>query len=174
MFHCGRPGTRRYLAPLTILVQAKSGAPSNRFRYVVNTLASGNETTLEQRARCRLAFTYAANSAPGDGFDLPARRQHVVQVREPLAECCRDLHIVGQTLTLAPEWYRSAAGSIWGSTPAPACASRLPPCQCRYDSAGILGAKAGDRPGADRVTGRTVPCRGRPVTGVLHRDASAA
>ena len=49
-----------------------------------NTIAAGGETTLEQRARCRLASTYAGGQrARGDGPGVPARRQHVVQAREP-------------------------------------------------------------------------------------------
>src|SRR5580692_3247032 len=48
-----------------------------------NTLADGRETTLEQRARCRLAAVHAGRlRPPGDGPDVPARRQHLVQDRE--------------------------------------------------------------------------------------------
>src|SRR5271156_4781645 len=54
-----------------------------------NTVASGQETTLEQRARCRLA------------------------------ECWRDLHTVGQTVTLAPEWYPIGGRVYLGMDPGP-------------------------------------------------------
>ena len=71
-----------------------------------NTVASGNETTLEQRARCRLASTYAADSAR-EAMDLMYRHGGSTSFKREsrLAECWRDLHVVGQTVTIAPEWY---------------------------------------------------------------------
>ncbi|MBV8778882.1 MAG: acyl-CoA dehydrogenase family protein [Alphaproteobacteria bacterium] len=71
-----------------------------------NTVAAGDETTLEQRARCRLAATYAADSAR-EAMDLMYRAGGSTSFKREsrLAECWRDLHTVGQTVTLAPEWY---------------------------------------------------------------------
>ena len=71
-----------------------------------NTIASGRETTLEQRARCRLAAVYAADSAR-NAMDLMYRHGGSTSFEREsrLAECWRDLHVVGQTVTLAPEWY---------------------------------------------------------------------
>ena len=71
-----------------------------------NTIASGGETTLEQRARCRLASTYAADSAR-EAMDLVYRWGGSTSFKREsrLAECWRDLHVVGQTVTIAPEWY---------------------------------------------------------------------
>jgi indole-3-acetate monooxygenase len=71
-----------------------------------NTVASGRETTLEQRARCRLASTYAADSAR-EAMDLVYRHGGSTSFKREtrLAECWRDLHVVGQTVTIAPEWY---------------------------------------------------------------------
>ena len=71
-----------------------------------NTVAAGSETTLEQRARCRLASTYAADSAR-EAMDLMYRAGGSTSFKREsrLAECWRDLHTVGQTVTLAPEWY---------------------------------------------------------------------
>ena len=71
-----------------------------------NTIAAGGETTLEQRARCRLAATYAADSAR-QAMDLMYRMGGSTSFKREsrLAECWRDLHTVGQTVTLAPEWY---------------------------------------------------------------------
>jgi len=71
-----------------------------------NTVASGKETTLEQRARCRLASTYAADSAR-EAMDLVYRMGGSTSFKREsrLAECWRDLNTVGQTVTLAPEWY---------------------------------------------------------------------
>jgi indole-3-acetate monooxygenase len=71
-----------------------------------NTIAAGGETTLEQRARCRLASTYAADSAR-ETMDLAYRYGGSTSFKRAsrLAECWRDLHTVGQTVTIAPEWY---------------------------------------------------------------------
>jgi alkylation response protein AidB-like acyl-CoA dehydrogenase len=71
-----------------------------------NTLAAGHETTLEQRARCRLASTYAADSAR-QAMDIAYRYGGSTSFKREsrLAECWRDLQTVGQTVTIAPEWY---------------------------------------------------------------------
>src|SRR5256886_4569259 len=73
---------------------------------VWNTIASGEETTLEQRARCRLAAAYAADSAR-EAMDLMFRHGGSTSYRREsrLAECWRDLHVVGQAVTIMPEWY---------------------------------------------------------------------
>jgi indole-3-acetate monooxygenase len=71
-----------------------------------NTIAAGGVTTLEQRARCRLAAVYAADSAR-EAMDLVYRHGGSTSFKREsrLAECWRDLHVVGQTVTIAPEWY---------------------------------------------------------------------
>ena len=71
-----------------------------------NTVAAGEDTTLEQRARCRLAAVHAADSAR-EAMDLMYRHggSTSFQRESRLAECWRDLHVVGQAVTLAPEWY---------------------------------------------------------------------
>jgi alkylation response protein AidB-like acyl-CoA dehydrogenase len=71
-----------------------------------NSVAAGRGTTLEQRARCRLASTYAADSAR-QAMDLMYRQGGSTSFKRDsrLAECWRDLNTVGQTVTLAPEWY---------------------------------------------------------------------
>jgi alkylation response protein AidB-like acyl-CoA dehydrogenase len=85
-----------------------------------NTLASGKETTLEQRARCRLASTYAADSAR-EAMDLVYRHGGSTSFKREsrLAECWRDLHTVGQTVTLAPEWYPIGGRVYLGIDPGP-------------------------------------------------------
>src|ERR1700730_16361713 len=71
-----------------------------------NTIAAGEDTTLEQRARCRLAAVHAAHSAR-EAMDLVYRQGGSTSYRREsrLAECWRDLHVVGQVVTLMPEWY---------------------------------------------------------------------
>jgi alkylation response protein AidB-like acyl-CoA dehydrogenase len=85
-----------------------------------HTVASGNATTLEQRARCRLASTYAADSAR-EAMDLMYRHGGSTSFKREsrLAECWRDLHVVGQTVTIAPEWYPIGGRVYLGVDPGP-------------------------------------------------------
>src|SRR5216684_664412 len=71
-----------------------------------HTVAAGQETTIEQRAHCRLAAVYTADNAR-EAMDLMYRHGGSTSYRREsrLAECWRDLHVVGQAVTLAPEWY---------------------------------------------------------------------
>jgi indole-3-acetate monooxygenase len=85
-----------------------------------NTVAAGEETTLEQRARCRLAATYAADSAR-EAMDLVYRQGGSTSYRREsrLAECWRDLQVVGQAVTLMPEWYPMGGRVFMGMDPGP-------------------------------------------------------
>jgi alkylation response protein AidB-like acyl-CoA dehydrogenase len=85
-----------------------------------NTVAAGRETTLEQRARCRLAAIHAADSAR-QAMDLVYRHGGSTSFRRDsrLAECWRDLHVVGQTVTLAPEWFPIGGRVFLGMDPGP-------------------------------------------------------
>ena len=85
-----------------------------------NTIAAGQETTLEQRARCRLASTYAADSAR-EAMDLVYRLGGSTSFKRVsrLAECWRDLHVVGQTVTVAPEWYPIGGRALLGMETGP-------------------------------------------------------
>ena len=85
-----------------------------------NTVAAGKETTLEQRARCRLASTYAADCAR-EAMDLVYRYGGSTSFKREsrLAECWRDLHVVGQTVTVSPEWYPIGGRGDLGMDPGP-------------------------------------------------------
>ena len=85
--------------------ERRSATAARRHR-ALNTVAAGEETTLEQRARCRLAAVHATDSAR-EAMDLMYRHGGSTSFRREsrLAECWRDLHVVGQAVTLAPEWY---------------------------------------------------------------------
>jgi len=87
---------------------------------VWNTVAGGEETTLEQRARCRLAAAYAADSARA-AMDLMFRHGGSTSYRREsrLAECWRDLHVVGQAVTLMPEWYPMGGRALLHMDPGP-------------------------------------------------------
>ena len=83
-----------------------------------NTIANGGETTLEQRARCRLASTHAADCAR-DAMELMYRHGGSTSFKREsrLAECWRDLHVVGQTVTIRAEWYPIAGRALLGMEP---------------------------------------------------------
>jgi alkylation response protein AidB-like acyl-CoA dehydrogenase len=83
-----------------------------------NTIANGGETTLEQRARCRLASTHAGDSAR-EAMDLVYRHGGSTSFKREsrLAECWRDLHVVAQTVTIGPEWYPIAGRALLGMDP---------------------------------------------------------
>jgi indole-3-acetate monooxygenase len=85
-----------------------------------NTIAAGKETTLEQRARARLASSYTADSAR-QAMDLVYHHGGSTSFKREsrLAECWRDLHTVGQTVTLAPEWYPIGGRVYLGLDPGP-------------------------------------------------------
>lgn len=91
---------------------------SATIREMWNTIAAGGETTLEQRARCRLASTNAADSAR-EAMDLVYRHGGSTSFKREsrLAECWRDLHVVGQTVTVGPEWYPIAGRALMGMDP---------------------------------------------------------
>jgi alkylation response protein AidB-like acyl-CoA dehydrogenase len=85
-----------------------------------NMIAGGGETTLEQRARCRLASTYAGQSAR-EAMELMYHLGGSTSFKREsrLAECWRDLHTVGQTVTIAPEWYPIGGRVYLGLDPGP-------------------------------------------------------
>jgi alkylation response protein AidB-like acyl-CoA dehydrogenase len=85
-----------------------------------NTVAAGQDTTLEQRARCRLAAVYATDSAR-EAMDLMYRHggSTSFQRESRLAECWRDLHVVGQAVTIMPEWYPIGGRVLLGMDPGP-------------------------------------------------------
>ena len=87
---------------------------------VWDTVARGRETTLEQRARCRLAASHTADSAR-QAMDLVYHHGGSTSFKREsrLAECWRDLHTVGQTVTLAPEWYPIGGRVYLGLDPGP-------------------------------------------------------
>jgi alkylation response protein AidB-like acyl-CoA dehydrogenase len=85
-----------------------------------NAIAGGEETTLEQRARCRLAAVHAADCAR-EAMDLMYRHGGSTSFKRTsrLSECWRDLHVVGQTVTVGPEWYPIGGRAFMGMDTGP-------------------------------------------------------
>jgi len=102
------------------ILNAGRAGRSAMITEIWNTVAAGQETTLEQRARCRLAAVYAADCAR-EAMDLMYRQGGSTSYRREsrLAECWRDLHVVGQAVTIAPEWYPIGGRALMGMDPGP-------------------------------------------------------
>ncbi len=103
---CESPQVQDAVGRADAILNAGRTYRSAQIAELWGTVASGDETTLEQRARCRLASTYAADCAR-EAMDLVYRHGGSTSFKREsrLAECWRDLHTVGQTVTIAPEWY---------------------------------------------------------------------
>ncbi|PYN18173.1 MAG: hypothetical protein DME05_01865, partial [Candidatus Rokuibacteriota bacterium] len=103
---CESPQVQDAVGRADAILNAGRAYRSATIAELWNTVAAGEETTLGQRARCRLAAVHAADSAR-EAMDLMYRHGGSTSYRREsrLAECWRDLHVVGQAVTLAPEWY---------------------------------------------------------------------
>jgi alkylation response protein AidB-like acyl-CoA dehydrogenase len=79
------------------------------------TVAAGQVTSVEQRARCRLAASYAVDCAR-QAMDLMYRAGGTTSSRRTtqLAHCWRDLQVVGQAASVAPEWYALTGRAFLG------------------------------------------------------------
>jgi alkylation response protein AidB-like acyl-CoA dehydrogenase len=103
---CDSPQVQEAIGRADTILNAGRAYRSAMITDLWNTVAAGAETTLDQRARCRLAAVYASESAR-QAMDLMYQHGGSTSYRREsrLAECWRDLHVVGQAVTLAPEWY---------------------------------------------------------------------
>ena len=115
---CDNPQVQDDVGRADAILNSGRAYRSATIAEIWNTIAEGEETTLEQRARCRLASTYAADSAR-DAMELMYRHGGSTSFKRQsrLAECWRDLHVVGQTVTIAPEWYPIAGRALLGMDP---------------------------------------------------------
>jgi alkylation response protein AidB-like acyl-CoA dehydrogenase len=103
---CENPQVQDAVGRADAILNAGRAYRSAQIAELWATVAAGKNTTLEQRARCRLASIYAGDSAR-EAMDLVYRHGGSTSFKRAsrLAECWRDLHVVGQTVTIAPEWY---------------------------------------------------------------------
>jgi indole-3-acetate monooxygenase len=85
-----------------------------------DTVAAGRPTTIEQRARCRLASVYAVDCAR-QAMDLVFRAGGSTSNEhgQRLERCWRDLNVVAQAATLMPEWYPVTGRVLLGLPPDP-------------------------------------------------------
>jgi indole-3-acetate monooxygenase len=89
-------------------------------REVWDTVDRGGRATLDQQARCRLAAAYAAECAL-QVMELMYRAGGTTSLERthPIARCWRDVHAVGQTASLQPEWYALTGKVSLGLDPGP-------------------------------------------------------
>ena len=117
---CESPQVQDAVGRADTILNAGRAYRSATITEVWNTVAAGEETTLDQRARCRLAAVYASESAR-QAMDLMYRQGGSTSYRREsrLAECWRDLQVVGQAATLAPEWYPIGGRALMSMDPGP-------------------------------------------------------
>ena len=117
---CDNPQVQEAVGRADTILDAGRAYRSATITDVWNTVAAGKETTLTQRARCRLAATYAADGAR-EAMDLMYRHGGSTSYRREsrLAECWRDLQVVGQAVALLPEWYPMGGRVLMGMDPGP-------------------------------------------------------
>jgi alkylation response protein AidB-like acyl-CoA dehydrogenase len=87
---------------------------------VWQTVACGDETTLAQRGRCRIAASFAVDGAR-QAMDLVYRAGGTTSTErtQRLAHCWRDLHVVAQAASVSPEWYPIGGRALLGLDPGP-------------------------------------------------------
>jgi indole-3-acetate monooxygenase len=117
---CDSPQVQDAVGRADALLNAGRAYRTAMITELWNTVAAGEETTLEQRARCRLAAVHAADSAR-QAMDLMFRQGGSTSYRRDsrLAECWRDLQVVGQAVTLMPEWYPMGGRVFLNMDPGP-------------------------------------------------------
>jgi indole-3-acetate monooxygenase len=87
-------------------------------REVWATAESGQTVSIEQCARCRLAGSFAADSAR-TAMDLVYRAAGTTatQRKHRLAHCWRDLQVVSQAAAVNPDWYPVVGRVLLGLDP---------------------------------------------------------
>jgi indole-3-acetate monooxygenase len=117
---CDNPQVQEAVGRANALLDAGRAGRNAMITELWNTIAAGRQTSLQQRARCRLASTNAAESAR-QAMDLVYRFGGSTSFRRGsrLGEAWRDLQVVGQTVTLSPEWYPIAGRALLGMDPGP-------------------------------------------------------
>ncbi len=117
---CDNPQVQDAVGRADAILNAGRAHRSATIAELWNTVAAGSDTTVEQRARCRLAAVHAADCAR-EAMDLMFRHGGSTSYRREsrLAECWRDLHVASQAVTLAPEWYPIGGRALLNMDPGP-------------------------------------------------------
>jgi alkylation response protein AidB-like acyl-CoA dehydrogenase len=115
---CDSPQVQDAIGRADTVLNAGRTYRSAMIAEVWATIAAGGESTLEQRARLRLAAANAADSARF-AMDLVYRYGGSTSFKREsrIAECWRDAQVVGQTANVAPEWYPIGGRALMGLDP---------------------------------------------------------
>ncbi len=117
---CDNPQVQDAIGRADTLLNAGRAYRTATVTELWTTVAAGEDTTLEQRARCRLAAAHAADNAR-QAMDLMYRHGGSTSYRREsrVSECWRDLQVVGQAVTLMPEWYPMGGRVFMNMDPGP-------------------------------------------------------
>ena len=101
------------------------------------TVAAGQAATLEQQARCRLAACHAVDSAT-QAMDLMYRAGGTTSIERGhrLGRCWREVHVVGQTFQVLPEYYAVSGRVFLGLDPGPKLGQHIERYRFRSGEAG--------------------------------------
>jgi alkylation response protein AidB-like acyl-CoA dehydrogenase len=115
-----QPQVQEWVARAEALLGAGQTYRTAMLRDVWDTVAAGREATHEQRVRCRLGATFAVDCAR-QAMDLMYRAGGTTssQRTHQIARCWRDLHVVAQAASVAPEWYALVGRAFLGLDPGP-------------------------------------------------------
>jgi hypothetical protein len=85
-----------------------------------DTLANGQPVTLEQQARCRLAASFAVDCAV-QAVELMYRAGGTTSIErgQLIGRCARDIQVLAQNFTVAPEYYVHTGRVLLGLDPGP-------------------------------------------------------
>jgi len=109
------PQVQESVARAEALLGAAQAFRAAAMTAIWDTVAAGHESTLQQRARCRLAASFAVDSAR-QAMDLMYRAGGTTSSKRThrLARCWRDLHVVAQAASVAPDWYPLVGRALLG------------------------------------------------------------
>jgi indole-3-acetate monooxygenase len=115
-----QPQVQESIARAEALLEAGRAYRAAALGDIWATIAANEPSTLAQRARCRLAASYAVDSAR-QAMDLVYRAGGTTssQRTHQLARCWRDLHVVAQAASIAPEWYPLVGRTLLGIDASP-------------------------------------------------------
>jgi alkylation response protein AidB-like acyl-CoA dehydrogenase len=119
-----QPQVQEWLGRAEALLGAGQAYRTAIAREIWDTVAAGQPVSMEQLARSRLAATHAVDCAL-QAMDLTYRAGGTTAIErdQRLARCWRDVHVVGQTFQVMPEFYMLAGRVFLGLDPGPKLAT---------------------------------------------------
>jgi alkylation response protein AidB-like acyl-CoA dehydrogenase len=110
-----QPHIQDWVARAEAVLEGGRAYRESVLRLVWENVDSGQETTLGQRARCRLAGSHAVDCAR-QAMDLAYRAGGTTSTErtQRLAHCWRDLQVVSQAASVSPDWYPLAGRVLLG------------------------------------------------------------